>query len=117
MNNDRIVDLGEDLRNHVFEVLDNEPELTGEDAGFVARKVEEAFTKALQERMAWPSIDVDVVLFSDIKIGEKFATVASKKVEVWRKTLCTDMAHNSVNLFSGLPVCFESDTEVAKVSE
>ena len=52
MNNDRIVDLGEDLRNHVFEVLDNEPELTGEDAGFVARKVEEAFTKALQERMA-----------------------------------------------------------------
>jgi len=48
MDNDRIIDLGEDLRNHVFETLDAEIELTGEDAGKVAKAVEDAFVKALQ---------------------------------------------------------------------
>ena len=51
MHNDRIIDLGEDLRNHVFEVIDQEPDLTGDDAGIVARAVEEAFVKALQKIM------------------------------------------------------------------
>jgi hypothetical protein len=48
MHNDRIIDLGEDLRNDVFNLLDSEPDLTGDDAGAVARAVEEAFVKALQ---------------------------------------------------------------------
>ena len=48
MHNDRIIDLAEDLRNHVFQTLDAEPELTGEDAGKVAKAVEEAFLKTLQ---------------------------------------------------------------------
>jgi len=48
MYNDRIEELAEDLRNHVFETLDIEPELTGDDAGKVAAAVEEAYTKALQ---------------------------------------------------------------------
>ena len=49
MTNDRIIDLGEDLRNDVFNLLDQEPDLTGDDAGIVARAVEEAFVKALQK--------------------------------------------------------------------
>ena len=44
----RIIDLGEDLREHVFEVLDSEPEMTGMDAGKVAAAVEKAFVEALQ---------------------------------------------------------------------
>jgi len=49
MSNDRILDLGEDLRNHVFNLLDQEPDLTGDDAGIVAAAVEDAFVKALQK--------------------------------------------------------------------
>lgn len=48
MDNDRIIQLGEDLRNHVFEILDQEIEITGMDAGAVAKAVEDAFVKALQ---------------------------------------------------------------------
>jgi len=48
MHNDRIIDLAEDLRNHVFETLDAEPEMTGEDAGKIAAAVEEAFLKTTQ---------------------------------------------------------------------
>ncbi|RKZ78519.1 MAG: hypothetical protein DRQ35_05820 [Gammaproteobacteria bacterium] len=51
MHNDRIIDLGEDIRNHTFETLDAEPEITGADAGKVAAAVEEAFVKTLQAIM------------------------------------------------------------------
>jgi hypothetical protein len=45
MDHDRICDLGEDLRNHVFEILDLEPECDGDTAGKIAAAVEEAFLK------------------------------------------------------------------------
>jgi len=48
MTNDRIIDLGEDIRNDVFNLLDQEPDLTGDDAGIVAKAVEDAFVKTLQ---------------------------------------------------------------------
>lgn len=48
MDNDRIINLGEDLRNHVFEILDQEIEITGMDAGAVAKAVEDVFVKTLQ---------------------------------------------------------------------
>lgn len=51
MDNDRIIELGEDLRDHVFNILDQEIELTGMDAGAVAKATEEAFVKALQKIM------------------------------------------------------------------
>lgn len=40
---DRVCDLGEDLRNHVFELLDEEIFVNGDEAGKVAHAVEEAF--------------------------------------------------------------------------
>ena len=49
MDNDRIIDLGEDLRSDVFELLDQETDLTGDDAGAVAKAVEDAFVQALQK--------------------------------------------------------------------
>ena len=51
MHNDRIIDLGEDLRQHIFETIDSEPTMTGDDAGKIARAVEEAFVKATQAVM------------------------------------------------------------------
>lgn len=48
MENDRIIDLGEDLRSHVFDILDQEIEMTGMDAGRVAQITEAAFVAALQ---------------------------------------------------------------------
>lgn len=51
MHNDRIIDLGEDLRNHVFDLLDQEAEMTGMDAGRVAKITEAAFVAALQAIM------------------------------------------------------------------
>lgn len=51
MHPDRICDLAEDLRNSVFEMLDIEPDMDGDDAGYVAAAVEEAFKKALEYRM------------------------------------------------------------------
>lgn len=48
LSNDRICDLADDLRNHVFEMLDAEPEMTGADAGKVAHEVEEAFKTAIE---------------------------------------------------------------------
>ena len=47
MEHDRIHDLAEDLRNQVFEMLDAEPEMTGDIAGIVAAAVENAFTTKL----------------------------------------------------------------------
>jgi len=49
MDNDRIIDMGEDLRSYVFELLDQETDLTGFDAGAVAKAVEDAFVQALQK--------------------------------------------------------------------
>lgn len=49
MDNDRIVDLGEDVRNYIFEMLDSEPDMTGDEAGRIARAVEEAFLQACQQ--------------------------------------------------------------------
>jgi len=67
MNNDRIIDLGEDLRNHVFETLDAEIELTGEDAGKVAKAVEDAFVKALQALINDPPTEAEKRVFDRIR--------------------------------------------------
>lgn len=49
MEQDRVIDLGEDVRNHVFEMLDAEPGMTGIRCGAVAKAVEEAFLAAMQD--------------------------------------------------------------------
>lgn len=49
MKHDRINDLGEDIRNHVFEMLDAEPETDGDQCGRVAKAVEEAFIQAMHK--------------------------------------------------------------------
>lgn len=47
MNADRICDLGVDVRDHVFNMLDDEPELSGLDCGNVAQAVEDTFIAAM----------------------------------------------------------------------
>lgn len=49
VNSKRIEQLGDDLRAHVFAVLDAEPELTGDGAGEVAAAVEHAFQCAVDD--------------------------------------------------------------------
>lgn len=49
MNKQRINELAEDLYNAVFVMLDAEPEMSGEDSGSVAGKVEKAFKKVMEE--------------------------------------------------------------------
>jgi hypothetical protein len=61
MHNDRIIQLGEDIRNHVFETLDAEPELTGQDAGKVASAVETAFVQTLQTLVVFQIDEVEPI--------------------------------------------------------
>ena len=69
MHNDRIIDLGEDLRNHVFEMLDAEPEMTGEDAGKIAAAVEKAFVETTQTLVVF---QIDDPQFCDLEPGTIF---------------------------------------------
>ena len=50
MNQQRIDLLANDLNAHVFAILDNEPEFTGDDAGRIAAEVEDKFR---QEIFKW----------------------------------------------------------------
>ena len=52
MNEARVQQLAEDVRQHAFNLLDAEPELTGDDAGRVAASVEQAFLSAMIELLA-----------------------------------------------------------------
>ena len=49
MTNARIEALAQDLYNHVFRVLDAEPEMPGMDCGYVATAVQAAFSNAMED--------------------------------------------------------------------
>jgi hypothetical protein len=47
MNADKIEQLGEDIRQHVFLLLDGEPEIDGMEAGRIAAEVEAQFYRSM----------------------------------------------------------------------
>lgn len=49
MDNNRINDLASDLWNHVFGIMDQEIDLTGDDAGKIAQATKEAFIAAVNK--------------------------------------------------------------------
>lgn len=56
MHNDRICDLGEEVRNFVFQLLDSEPDIDGMEAGRIAHKAEQAFLDACHEDPIQPDL-------------------------------------------------------------
>lgn len=47
----RMETLATEVWQYVFHMVDNEPELDGQDAGFIAAKVDKAFREAYTELM------------------------------------------------------------------